>query len=124
MLPELTAIGISFASLHIPYADQNQVNPGIHAELENYRVGYYRNSNSNNGLPERTAYVGYVLPLYSKEIAGVPVKLGVLAALDYGYKSPVIGALELKLSRLTVMVAPVPYEGVVFGFGISIPIKE
>lgn len=124
MIPELTAIGISFASLHIPYANQNQVNPGIHAELENYRVGYYRNSNSNNGLPERTAYVGYVVPLYSKEIAGVPIKLGLLAALDYGYKSPVIGGLELKLPRLTILAAPVPGQGAVLGFALRLPIKE
>lgn len=126
MMPELTAVAFSIASLHIPYTGQNQINPGIHLEAENYRAGIYRNSNNGNGLPATTMYVGYTLPLASFKVGGISNELGVLAALGRGYRSPVIGGLELRVgSRLVVLAAP-PVTGAsaVVGFGIRFPLDK
>jgi hypothetical protein len=119
MLPELTAIGISLASVHIPYANQNQINPGIHLEMEDVRLGVYRNSNINNKLPHTTAYVGYSVPIYSTE----GFRIGGNVAVAYGYRTPVIGGLELRFgSRLVVMVVPPVGISSVVAFAYRIPL--
>ena len=129
MLPELTAIAISITSLHIPYDEQNYVNPGIHLEAENYRAGVYRNSNRYNGVSHTTAYVGYTVPLGSVKVGGIPIRFGALLALDYGYSTPVIGALESRVGdRLVVIAAPniagTGKAGAVLGFAYRIPLEK
>jgi hypothetical protein len=122
VIPEITAIGISLASLHLPYSGQNQFNPGIHLEAENYRAGFYRNSNNGNGMPATTSYVGYSLPIYSTKT----VRIGLNVALDYGYRSPVIGGIELRLGdNVVVMAGPgvKADSSTIFGFGLRFPIK-
>lgn len=120
MIPELTAIAISYASLHFPYTGQNQFNPGIHLEAENARAGVYINS-----YDRVTGYVGYSLPLTSKNIAGVPVRVGLLGALGSGYRSPVIGALELRVGAHFVVLA-VPgirdHNSTALGFAVRLPL--
>lgn len=121
MLPELTGVVISLASLHFPYSDQNQINPGIHVELENYRGGVYRNSNNGNGLPDTTVYMGYSLPLYSTRT----IRVGVNGALAYGYRSPVIGGLELRvMDHFIFVLAPkVGTNANIVGFALRFPTK-
>ena len=122
MLPELTAIGISLFSLHFPHTYQNQFNPGVHLEAENVRVGVYVNSRDH-----LTGYVGYSIPLIRKEVAGMEYKLGLLAALGSGYRSPVIGGLELGVGdRVTLLAVPgvKGYAATVVGFAVRFPIKE
>ena len=122
MIAELTAIGISLFSYHMPFEGQNQFNPGIHLEVENVRVGAYVNSRDRV-----TGYVGYSLPIGSTKIAGVEYRLGILAALGSGYRSPVIGAVELVVGdRVTLLAAPgvEGYSATVVGFSVRFPIKE
>ena len=129
MLPELTAIAFSFTSLHIPYDEQNYVNPGIHLEAENYRAGIYRNSNRRDDLAHTTAYVGYSVPLGGVQTWGIPIHFGALLALGSGYNSPIFGGLESRVGdRLVVLVAPYAggdggKPGAVLGFAYRIPIK-
>jgi len=122
MIPEITAIAISYASLHFPYYDQNQFNPGIHLEAENVRSGIYLNSYSR-----ATAYVGYTLPIISTKVAGIPVKLGVLAALGSGYRSPIVGSAELRVGAHVVVMA-VPgtrnNNSTVLGFAVRLPLER
>lgn len=118
MLPEITAIAFSVMSLHFPNNGQNQFNPGIHVEMENVRLGYYRNSQYRD-----TAYVGYTLPIYSTK----NFKFGVMAALGSGYGSPVIGGLEFVVSEhLVVMAVPgIPnYSSTIAGFAFRIPLEK
>jgi hypothetical protein len=97
-LEAITAIGISFASIHTPYSGQNQTNPGIHLEIDNARMGYYRNSRNDN-----TAYVGYSLPILDTRT----IRVGVMVALCSGYNSPVCGGVEFVVGQhLAVMVVP------------------
>lgn len=102
MIAELTAIGISLASLHIPYEGQNQFNPGIHAEVNDaIRTGVFVNSRDRV-----CAYVGGQLYLTRTEVAGVPTSIRVFGALATGYKSPVIGGLEFVAGPVVLLVAP------------------
>lgn len=97
-LEAITAIAFSFASIHTPYGGQNQTNPGIHLEIDNARLGYYRNSRNDN-----TAYVGYSVPFISTK----ELRIGGMVALCSGYNSPVCGGLELVVGQhLAVMVVP------------------
>ena len=103
MITELTAVCISLASIHFPHEGQNQFNYGIHAEGGNYRAGVYRNSNNGNGMPGNTTYVGYSVPV----LDAPNFRVGVNVALAYGYRSPVIGNLELRvMDRLVIVAAP------------------
>jgi hypothetical protein len=115
MISELTAIGISLASLHIPYDGQNQFNPGIHFEAQNARFGAYVNSRDRV-----TGYVGYQLPIASTNIAGVEIDTRVFAALASGYRSPVIGAVECVVGqRFVVLLAPTSdFKGITLGFAL------
>ena len=90
MIDLITAIGISLGSLHIPHADQNQVNPGVILEAGDYRAGIYRNS-----LRRTTAFVGYSLPL----LEGKMGRLGLLGAIGTGYHSPLMGGLEYRVGQ-------------------------
>lgn len=122
MLPELTAIGLSLFSLHMPFDGQNQFNPGIHLEAENVRAGVYVNSRDRV-----TGYVGYSLPLVSKEVAGVRYQLGLLGALGSGYRSPIIGGLEFRVGdRVTLLAVPgiKDHSSTTVGFALRFPIKE
>ena len=122
MIPELTAIGLSLFSYHMPYDGQNQFNPGIHLEVENVRTGLYVNSRDRV-----TGYLGYSLPIGSKKIGGVEYKLGILAALGSGYRSPVFGGLEFVVGdHVTILAAPgvTGYSATTLGFAVRFPIKE
>lgn len=115
MFDYITAIGISLASLHVPYNGQNQFNPGLHVEADNVRAGVYYNSRSRI-----TSYVGYSIPLYTTE----GFRAGFLAALGTGYGSPVIGGVELMVGQhFTMLVVPgVPgYSSTIAGFALRIP---
>jgi hypothetical protein len=102
MIAELTAVGISLASLHIPFTGQNQFNPGIHAEVNDVvRTGVFVNSRDRV-----SAYVGGQLYLTRTEIAGIPTSIRVFGALATGYKSPVIGGLELVAGSVVLLIAP------------------
>ena len=102
MLLELTAIGISLASLHIPYEGQNQFNPGIHGEFNDViRAGVFVNSR------DRVAsYVGGQIYFGRFQIGGVESSIRGFAALSTGYKSPVIGGLEFVAGNVVALVAP------------------
>lgn len=119
MIPELTAIAISFASMHFPYEGQNQFNPGVHLEAENVRAGVYINSRDRV-----TGYVGYSLPVALFTVTGVRYKLGLLAALGSGYKSPVLGGLEFVVGDHVVLLAtpPVPDHSAAVGVALRFPI--
>ena len=125
MITELTAVCISLASLHMPYEGQNQFNYGIHAEGGNYRAGVYRNSNNGNGMPGNTSYVGYSIPVLDAK----NFRVGINVALAYGYRSPVIGNLELRLMDHLVVVAAPPirtstiYSPTTVGFMLRFPTR-
>lgn len=122
MLTEITAIGISLASLHIPHHEQNQFNPGIHLEAHNARMGVYLNSRDRV-----STYVGYSIPLSSGQIGATDYRIGLLAALGSGYKSPVYGGVEFRVGERVVVMAvpPVPhYSAGVIGIAYRIPLKE
>ena len=122
MLPELTAIGISLASLHFPYDGQNQFNPGLHLEAERYRAGVYVNSREHI-----TIYAGYAYPLTQFRVGGVGFNLSIMGAVGTGYKSPVIGGLELNVNKRLVFLAVPGIKGIsstTVGFGVLIPVKE
>lgn len=112
----VTAIAFSVGSVHIPRTDQNQINPGIHVEMEDYRVGVYYNSNRSV-----TAYVGYSLPLIRTE----SVRIGALVALGSGYSSPVIGGIEVRVGEHLSMLAVPKIAGnnpATVGFAVRFPI--
>lgn len=119
MIPELTAIAISFASLHFPYEGQNQFNPGVHLEAENVRAGLYINSRDRV-----TGYVGYTLPVARFAVSGVQYNLGLLAALGSGYRSPVLGGVEFRVGDHVVLLAtpPVPDHSAAVGFALRFPL--
>lgn len=102
MIAELTAIGISLASLHIPFTGQNQFNPGIHAEINDViRTGVYINSRDRVSV-----YVGGQLRLLHGELHGLNIQLRGFGGLSSGYRSPVIGGLELVAGNVVVLLAP------------------
>ena len=102
MLGTLTAIGISLASLHIPYEGQNQFNPGLHAEINDVvRTGVFVNSRDRVA-----AYVGGQLYFTRFQIGDIESSVRGFAALSTGYKSPVIGGLEFVAGNVVVLVAP------------------
>lgn len=115
MLPNLTAVAFSIMSLHLPNDGQNQLNPGVHLEITNARMGYYRNSRDRN-----TAYVGYAVPFYGSK----NFRVSGMVALCSGYRSPVCGGLELVVSEhLAVMVVPgVGQTATTLGFAFRIPL--
>ena len=116
MIDYITAIGISLASLHIPHTDQRQFNPGIYVEIDNARLGYYRNSRDRN-----TFYVGYALPIYSQE----NIRVSVFGALASGYDAPFTGGLEFTIGKYLSVVG-IPKLGKyndanTLGFSLRIP---
>jgi hypothetical protein len=122
MIPGITAIAISYASLHFPYTDQNQFNPGIHLEAKNARAGVYLNSHDRV-----TGYVGYSLSIGGTQVAGVPINFGVLGALGSGYRSPIIGGLELRVgAHFTVLAVPgiKNVNSTALGFAVRLPLER
>lgn len=121
----LTAIGFSLFSLHLPYGGQDQFNPGIHMESDNVRAGFYRNSNADSDLPDTTTYMGYSVPLYVSRT----FRAGALVALAHGYRSPIIGGLELRVGQHFVVMAAPPIKTskhespTVLGFVLRFPTR-
>lgn len=112
MFASITAIGLTLASYHFKRNDQNEFNPGIYVEANYVRMGYYRNSHNRN-----TAFLGVGVPFYR---SGTLRASGVLA-LASGYRSPVIGGLELVVREHFVLnlVPPTsPDQRGVVGFAV------
>lgn len=112
----ITAIAFSVGSIHIPRTDQNQINPGIHVEMEDYRAGVYYNSKRNI-----TAYVGYSLPIVRTK----DFRIGALVALGSGYDSPFIGGLDVMVDEhLTFLLVPKisDYNPATIGFAVRFPL--
>ena len=102
MIAELTAIGISLASLHMPYEGQNQFNPGLHAEINDVvRAGVFVNTDR-----VVAGDVGGQVYLTRSDIAGVPTSVRLFGAFSSGYSPPVIGGMEFVVGSVVVLLTP------------------
>lgn len=106
-----TAIAISIASFHFDReVKHNEINPGVFVELNHdYVVGLYRNSHWRT-----TALVAHQWTWY--ESGGL--KVGLLAGVCSGYRSPVCGSLSVGVGNLSFALIP-PTSGTSGVIGLS-----
>ena len=129
MSPSLVAFIIPFASLHVHHDGQNQVNPGLAAEVRlhdgpiTYAAGAYENSHRRTTVFAQAVWTPLRTDL---------VQAGLSAGLGTGYRSPVIGGAFVRVTpfgadRIGLHLTLIPptsaeQKGVV-GFAVYIPVE-
>ena len=129
MTPILVAFLIPFASYHADYHGQNQVNPGLAAEVRmaelpesiSFAAGTYLNS-----YERRTVFAQAVwTPIRTKV-----VQAGLSGGFGTGYRSPVLGAGFVRITptggaglHLTLIPPTSAEQRGVVGFALFIPVE-